>query len=121
MGPCESVCQRLGPGNLRQWPPLESPPGRAVRNHFPELSVKPGAAIALFCFFSHRQLNSVNNNNVEPHDDDDDDDIHGRHLLGSHYMPDMMLSVLLTLSYLVFIPLCEIVSSVYRLRKQGSK
>lgn len=22
-----SLCQRLGPGNLRQWPPLESPPG----------------------------------------------------------------------------------------------
>lgn len=59
--------------------------------------MKPGAAIALVFFFSHRQLNSVNNNSVEPHDDDDD--VHGRHLLGSHYMPDIMLSVLLTLSY----------------------
>lgn len=73
--------------------------------------MKPGAAISVF-FFSHRQLNSVNNSN--------DDDVHGRHLLGSHYMPDIMLSVLLTLSYLVVIPLCEIVS-VYSLRKQGSK
>lgn len=46
-------CHRDGPGNLRPWPPLESLPGGAVRNHFPELSVKPGSGhhcLLVFCF-----------------------------------------------------------------------
>lgn len=50
-GPSVCVClsQRLGPEHLRPWPPLENSPRRAVRTLFPELSVKPEAAVAA-CF-----------------------------------------------------------------------
>lgn len=46
----ESLCHRdLSLGNLQPRPPHENLPGRAVRNHFPKLSLKPRAAITA-CF-----------------------------------------------------------------------